>query len=781
MVSVFCLTGRGGSGKTRFALELVHHIRGLEGWDAYFVRFERSEPFDLWNKTGGTNHALLVFDYASDNAAAIAGSLRLLAEHPPKNANRKLRILLLARTASWKSGWLKEFEPTSTLDFSLSPKQFFRTDAQIIELEPLSIENRIRVFREAYEKAAEILELPVHVVDEAVFRTKRADEMLRDPLTLMMAALVGLRNGVPNALLLSRVQLVQEVAGLLVTRRLETAFPENEALILHLAAYATLSMGLTHDQALEALDVESQALHLGSVASPSKLVERMAAWFPGKEGDLLGAIEPDVVGEAFVLDHLAVRNDKASDIVLRAAQRRAAKVIQFLNRATQGFNPAEVDSRIKPQQWLESLIAKGEEGDFGLLIEIDLALPSESIALSLIRVRILKKILFKIALLVDGTSKDNIQMWLQARSRQAWYLHRLSVAQWSTGQREEALSTALQSVQIRQELADQEPDLYLRDLIDSLNNLGNRQSEMGQLEAALETALKVRTLYLSLTERHPNAISIDQAMSYSNLANRQSEVGQYDSAVETAQEGVRLCRLLVEQMEEKASPALAMALSNFGNRQSEVGLHQEALESAEESLAIRRDLAKLNPDSFRRYIAMSLNNLSSKQSKMAQREAALASILEAVSIYRSLIKDLPDAFLPDLARSLRNLAAMQIESCDLAAALESASESFNIRRDFVNRNPVAFARDFEESSKVLGQVLAALQRSHDAKEVFEEGLKQVLPQISGDSLPPLIATAKELMSAYEEIREKIGDVQDTETSSLAKRILGPFITKEISE
>ena len=128
IVSAFCLTGRGGSGKTRFALELVHALRELNGWDARFVRFRKSEAFDLWTETAGGNHVLLVFDYASDNAAAIAESLRQLTEQPRTDATQRLRILLLARTASWESGWLQQFEPTSGSDFSQSPRRLFRTE-----------------------------------------------------------------------------------------------------------------------------------------------------------------------------------------------------------------------------------------------------------------------------------------------------------------------------------------------------------------------------------------------------------------------------------------------------------------------------------------------------------------------------------------------------------------------------------------------------------------------------------------------------------------------------
>ena len=91
-----CITGSGGSGKTRFALELVHHLRTLDGWDGRFVRFEKSEPFDLWGKTSGSNHVLLVFDYAPDNAGTIAASLRAsnIPSQPCKPAaNRTVKKL----------------------------------------------------------------------------------------------------------------------------------------------------------------------------------------------------------------------------------------------------------------------------------------------------------------------------------------------------------------------------------------------------------------------------------------------------------------------------------------------------------------------------------------------------------------------------------------------------------------------------------------------------------------------------------------------------------------
>ena len=99
------VVGRGGAGKTRFAYELYARIRQA-GWDAYFIRFNTNEAkgVNLWKEIKSKN-ALLVADYASDGARPLADMLRALARLAPAG-ERKVRVLLLARTATWDTGWL---------------------------------------------------------------------------------------------------------------------------------------------------------------------------------------------------------------------------------------------------------------------------------------------------------------------------------------------------------------------------------------------------------------------------------------------------------------------------------------------------------------------------------------------------------------------------------------------------------------------------------------------------------------------------------------------------
>ena len=288
-VSVRCITGPGGCGKTRLALELVHRLRERSDWDARFVRFLLAEPFDLWAETTGPDRVLLVFDYAPIVLKPLTQSLHHLTDHLPKESHRRLRVLLLARTASWDGGWLASLKPRSTVEDSVA--DLFRPVEPIV-LAPLDQTDRVALFSQALKRSATFAGVPVPPLpDPILFAQDRAARTLRDPLTLIMAAVIGVRNGVPQALSLSRAQLAYEAAELLVASRLEDAFPENPQLAHHMAAYLTLCGGLSRTVAQDVLERECQANHLGRLENPGSFIDRLQAWFPGDETEI-GPIGP---------------------------------------------------------------------------------------------------------------------------------------------------------------------------------------------------------------------------------------------------------------------------------------------------------------------------------------------------------------------------------------------------------------------------------------------------------------------------------------------------------
>ena len=779
-VSVFCIQGRGGCGKTRFALEFVHYLRSLKDWDARFVQFERSEPFDLWARTAGLNHVLLVCDYASDHAAAIADSLRLLKDSPPRDGTRRLRILLLARSASFRSGWLLPFESTGALEYGQSPRDYFRPNDPIAELTPLSIEDKIRVFKQTYHAAAKYLGLGEQILDESDFLDDQVGGVHMDPLSLMLVALAGLRNGIPGALLLTKSELAREVAKLFVEQRLRAAFPENAALGLHMTAYATISSGLTLDAARETLVKESQALHLGSIADPTAFLDRLAAWLPNKEGNQLGAVEPDILGEAFVLDQLSPRGEVGKEIILRAVQARPPQVIQFLIRTAQDFSLAQREPRTEPLEWLEALIERGDADDHSLLRSINNALPELTVVLRPYAVSIRDKISSRI-----------IQMMMTAEAKGKLtkdlvldlpvFLHDLSIAQGKMGLFGDSLHNAEKAASIFRGLAEADRDAFIQLYASSLCTLAQAQQSTGQHEAALFSAHEAVVLARELFERDRDAFLIDLTSSLECLSAIESEEGSNEAAIASAMEAVSLFRGTSESKLNTKIREYALSLVNLGVEQRRGGQFNSGLASAEEAVNLLDHFVERNRYAFLDQLAGALNALATIQCDVGKHVAAIDNEMKAVDVLHELEGRNRDAFLPSLAGYLRNLSDMQNKAGQHGIAIATALQAVTLFRELTGYNRRAFLREFALSLRVLGdlqseagQYDAALasgreevssfrELTEDARDAFLSDLARSVSLLTfrlkkADQSEDAFATAQEAVSIYRELVERDRDI-----------------------
>ncbi|HSV66518.1 MAG TPA: tetratricopeptide repeat protein [Mycobacteriales bacterium] len=87
-------------------------------------------------------------------------------------------------------------------------------------------------------------------------------------------------------------------------------------------------------------------------------------------------------------------------------------------------------------------------------------------------------------------------------------------------------------MEIRQGLAEGNPQAFAPDLAASLNNLAVRQSEVGDRAGALASITRAVEIYQGLAEGNPQAFAPNLAGSLNNLANRQSEVGDRAAALD---------------------------------------------------------------------------------------------------------------------------------------------------------------------------------------------------------------------------------------------------------
>ena len=87
------------------------------------------------------------------------------------------------------------------------------------------------------------------------------------------------------------------------------------------------------------------------------------------------------------------------------------------------------------------------------------------------------------------------------------------------------MAPARRAVEIREQLARENPAAYLPDLAMSLNNLASFLSETGDRQGALAPARRAVEIREQLARENPAAYLPDLAMSLNNLASFLSETG----------------------------------------------------------------------------------------------------------------------------------------------------------------------------------------------------------------------------------------------------------------
>ena len=224
-----------------------------------------------------------------------------------------------------------------------------------------------------------------------------------------------------------------------------------------------------------------------------------------------------------------------------------------------------------------------------------------------------------------------------------------------------------------------------------------------------------------------------------------SEVGRREDALAPAEEAVQIRRRLAQANPAAYEPDLARSLNNLGTCYSEVGRREDALAPAEEAAQIYRRLAQANPAAYEPDLASALNNLGTCYSEVGRREDALAPAEEAVQIRRRLAQANPAAYEPDLAMSLNNLGIRYSGVGRREDALAPAEEAAQIYRRLAQANPAAYEPDLAMSLNNLGTSYSEVGRREDALAPAEEAVQiyRRLAQANPAAYEPALASVVE--------------------------------------
>ncbi|MGD0764155.1 MAG: tetratricopeptide repeat protein [Roseiarcus sp.] len=705
--SMRALVGAGGRGKTRLAVEFARRISG-EGWLAGFVEAHELDRFRAqhnvaewrWDKP-----VLVIVDYAASRAEQIRAWARELADAALEEGRPRLRLLLIERQASRAIGWLATILGGGD-DASRAVIALF-DPAEPVELPAIDdLEFRRQIFAALLSRGGGGLGAPALGADAEFDRLLADRKWAGDPLYLGMAGLVAGRVGVRAALSLSRADLALSIADRELNRigdigaahGVDVAFQNHRgAFVRHLAAMATLTQGLTREEARALAEGELAALKSSAPLNAS--LEALRDALPGQgEAGGVAPILPDIIGEAAILAWLGKDGPVAqwglpsAARIAAAAQNRLRRVSAVVVRAAQDFAAA---GRDEPVRWLQGLAATSE-ADVGALMKIADELPVQTLALRELAARLTGRITdmmrAAVAAVEAQDSADGRGASLALHGLLATSLSNLGVRLGALGRREDALAATQEAVEILRRLAADRPDAFLPDLAASLNNLGHRLWELGRREEALAAASEATEIYRRLAADRPGAFLPNLAKSLNTLGAALCELGRREDALVAAREATDIDRRLAADRPDAFLPDLTTSLNNFGGMLSELGRREEALAAAREATEIDRRLAADRPDAFLPDLAMSLNNLGARLSDLGRREEALAAAGEATEIYRRLVADRPDAFLPDLAASLNNLGAMLSDLGRREEALAAAREAVVALAPFFLRFPAAYAQ-----------------------------------------------------------------------------------------
>jgi glycosyltransferase involved in cell wall biosynthesis len=765
-IAVRLVTGAGGLGKTRLALELCEQ-RIASGWRAGFLDTDLGvKDMVVCGQTlrSFSRHLLIVIDYAETRQSALLALIKALVQN---SGSLPVRLLLLARAGG---EWWDNLPSKNPI---CEPLLSGYATSGPFSLPSLHTEeaDRHNAYRQALLAFSQALDAPApEVVPELT------GEHFDRPLYLQMAALLALHGERPTtAEGLTKALLNHERRywrGLLT----HFAWAEPECHAQQLLALATLAGGFAAPKEAQPYWAKLNGNAL-SVAEFNALFHALAPLYPGKQG--LQAVRPDLLGEALVAQDLlcpeaadlldAVLSNNASQSIRRHALTVIARLsgqrldlhetlieamvrhfahccheIAEVSMETTGCLPylaeaafARLSPAIKSQVCglLESVISEEsvQLAELSCLVTGFLvgkchekltkkncvdsvaayarALGNHSITLA--RTGRNEEALCSSFEAVRLVEQLNAKVPQRFESDYAMQLGNYSVDLSNAGQGEEALKHSQQSMTIFQRLSQKKPDLYEKNYAQSLSNYATDLRDAGQEEEALKHSQQSVAIFHQLAQKNPR-YEPNHAASLEVFAACLGDVGQKEEALKHSQDALAIHQRLAKQNPDRHEPDYAMSLNNYARCLSEAGQEEEALEHAQKALAIRQRLTLKNPDRYKPNYATSLNNYASHLSNVGRDEEALNHARQSLDIHRQLAQLNPDRYEPDYAMSLNNYANRLSDAGRNEEALNHARQALDICQRMAEKKPDRYEPDYAMSLNIYAASLSDVGQNEEA-------------------------------------------------------------------
>ena len=767
--ALWLVTGAGGSGKTRLAVQACVEAEA-RGWTTGFLRAEVSQP-GLHDLAEWPGRLLIAIDHAETRTAILGRlveELRARAPRPPA------RIILLVDRRASREELLQTLNDQQDEDLAgvLRRAMVTRLDDAAGEVDRL----------ELFSGAVTDLDMRAGSAPVRPPRPRLRAAHFAEPLYVLVAAVLA---GVRADAELDDVSEQDLLRELLAGPEASYWDQWNARLELRLdpqdqRAAVALATLLGADRESEALAIARLIPDLG--AEPERRLIEIARWlarlYPGPSADGrigIGALEPDRLGEILAADVLRQHPDLLAAVIASASDRQLVQALTVAARVAAADEAVCSQLRACLDVQLGDLLERAFTGaDDELITAVTgamtiarpvngaaeaadrfpdvtaawmrpIAVAVTSLAVDGMRQRAatdpaatggLARQLSNHAARLAGAGRRDEAL---AVSEEAVTRYReLAAASEAThapdlaaslsnhaaslvgaGRRDEALAVSEEAVALRRQLVAASP-AHVPDLAMSLSNHAASLAGAGRRDEALAVSEEAVALRRQLAAANRGAYLPGLASSLSNHANRLAEAGRRDEALAVSQEAVTLRRELAAASRAFYLPDLAASLSNHANRLAGAGRRDEALAVSEEAVTLRRQLAAANRAAYLPDLAKSLSNHANRLAGAGRRDEALAVSQEAVTGYRELASASTAAYLPGLAAALSNHADRLAGAARRDEALAVSEEAVTLRRQLAGASPAAYLPGLAASLGNHATWLAEAGRASDAEQLVDE-------------------------------------------------------------
>jgi hypothetical protein len=314
------VTGPGGSGKSRLALEFL--FRNHFGWRCGFLPQSEETCFHEWRRWQPQDPTLIVADYASTCHEYLQKAIVALRSQT-QELRQPVRLLLIEREAS--GPWWDHFLGSGEEQYALDATGF----RDPLRLQPMSRE-------EAWKQISLIMgdEPTTPVKRKKILKTLERIDSERCPLIIALVAEAARSDsGIEKWEVKNRDELLKIILRREQDKFWTTSDKESDRRYMNLLALSTTVGGLP----LEALRGDWN-IELPSTEEFDP--DRYGTMSGQRSNELIAPLEPDILGEFFVLEHIKPRSratNQPADRFRKAAYTLKTEFIDFLNRATQDF------------------------------------------------------------------------------------------------------------------------------------------------------------------------------------------------------------------------------------------------------------------------------------------------------------------------------------------------------------------------------------------------------------------------------------------------------------